>query len=77
MTELKKWFSSGGNKVTEIVGIMVNLLEDRRKTPLTRKIGYVKVKGDMEKELGLGSLEGNKLFGNWQSAASHCLIILV
>ena len=74
---MKKWFSSGGNKVTEIVGVMLNLLEYRRKTQLTREIGYVKVKGDREKELGLGWLEGNKLFGNWQSAASHCLIILV
>ena len=36
VTELKKWFSIGGNKVTEIVGVMVNLLEDRRKTLFTR-----------------------------------------
>ena len=36
MTELKNWFSSGSNKVTEIVGVMVNLLEDRRKTLFTR-----------------------------------------
>ena len=43
---------------------MVNLLEDRRKILLTREIGYIKVKGDMEKGLGLGSLEGNKLLGN-------------
>ena len=63
--------------MTEIVGVMVNLLEDRRKTQLTREIGYIKVKCDMEKGLGLGSLHGNISLGNWQSAASHCLIILV
>ena len=47
------------------------------KTQLTREIGYIKVKCDMEKGLGLGSLDGNISLGNWQSAASHCLIILV
>ena len=74
---MKKWFSSGGDKVTEIVGVMVNLLEDRRKTQLTREIGYIKVKCDMDKGLGLGLLDGNISLGNWQSAASHCLKILV
>ena len=56
---------------------MVNLLEDRRKTLLTREIGYIKVKGDMEKGLELSLLEGNKLLGHCQSAASHCQIVLV
>ena len=63
--------------MNKIVGVMVNLLEDRRKTLLTREIGYIKVKGDMEKGLELSSLEGNKLLGHCQSAASHCQIVLV